>query len=241
MRKRKNAAVATLLAAGALLDWLVVSAQDRPAMRGRARPVPDTVSAEARKYLESLPDPATLPAWPAADDRAGWKRAWEAGEAASEPNVQAALKRYGPAVEERKVGGVPVLDIKPKGWKDNSKVLVHLHGGAYTLYSAHSRLPSSVPAATATGLRVISVNYTVAAIGKWQKVTDEVLAVFDGLRKEGHRLKDIAVYGESAGGALAAGSVLKMRDKGLGMPAAVVLWSPWADITNSGDSAVTLK
>jgi acetyl esterase/lipase len=31
-----------------------------------------------------------------------------------------------------------------------------------------------------------------------------------------------------------------MRDKGLGMPAAVVLWSPWADITNSGDSAITM-
>jgi acetyl esterase/lipase len=241
MRTRTNVAAATLLAAGALLGWLAVAAQDRPAMRGPSRPVPDTVSAEARKYLESLPDPATLPAWPAADDRAGWKRAWEAGEAASEPNVQATLKRYGPTVEERKVGGVPVLDIKPKGWKDDRRVLVHLHGGAYTLYSAHSRLPSSVPAATATGLRVISVDYTVAPVGKWREVTDEILAVLDGLRKEGHPLKNIAIYGESAGGALATGSVLKMRDGGLGMPAAVVLWSPWADITNSGDSAVTLR
>jgi len=72
-------------------------------------------------------------------------------------------------------------------------------------------------------------------------VTDQVLAVLSGLQKEGHRLKDIAVYGESAGGGLVAGSVLKMRDKGLGMPAAVVLWSPWADLTDSGDSAITLK
>jgi len=102
-------------------------------------------------------------------------------------------------------------------------------------------LPSSVPAAAATGLRVISVDYRVAPGGKWQTVTDEVLAVFEGLRKEGYKRKDIAIYGESAGGALAAGSVLKMRDQGLEMPAAVVLWSPWADITNRGDSAITLK
>src|SRR5207302_843736 len=107
---------------------------------------------EARKYMESLPDPATLPVSPAAGDSAGWKRAWEAGEAASEPKVKATLKRYEPTVEERKLGGVPVLDIKPKGWKDSVKVLVHAHGGAYTLYSAHSRLQSSVPAAHATGL-----------------------------------------------------------------------------------------
>jgi acetyl esterase/lipase len=241
MRKGTNFTTAALLLAGALLGWLAVFAEDRPAMKKPFAAVPDTVSAEARKYLESLPDPAALPAWPAADDRAGWKRAWETGEAASEANVQATLKRHRPTVGERKVGGVPVLDIKPKGHKDSSKVLVHLHGGAYTMYSAHSRLPSSVTAATATGLRVISVDYTVAPAARWPKVTDEVLAVLDGLRKEGHKLKDIAIYGESAGGALAAGSVLKMRDRGQGMPAAVVLWSPWADITDSGDSAVTLK
>lgn len=241
MQDRNRRTGAAVLLAGTLLGWLVVYAEDQPAVKKPFAPVADTVSAEARKYLESLADPATLPAWPAADDRAGWKRAWQAAEAASEPNVQATLKRYGPLVKEQTLGGVPVLDIKPKGYKDTSKVLVHLHGGAYTLYSAHSRLPSSVTAADATGLRVISVDYTVAPAGKWQKVTDEVLAVLDGLRKEGHALKQIAVYGESAGAALAAGSVLKMRDRGLGMPAAVVLWSPWADITNRGDSAITMR
>src|SRR5262249_42890646 len=73
------------------------------------------------------------------------------------------------------------------------------------------------------------------------KVTDQVLAVLDGLRREGYKPKDIAIYGESAGGALTAGSVLKMRDRGLAMPAAVVLWSPWADIADHGDSAITLE
>jgi epsilon-lactone hydrolase len=203
--------------------------------------VPDTVSPLARKYLESFPDPNTLPPWPAPDDLEGWKRSWEATEAANEPLVQATLKRYRPTVSELKIGGVSVLEIKPKGWKDNGKVLIHTHGGAYTLHSAHSRLTSSVPAADATGLRVISIDYANAPQGKWEKVTDQVLAVFDGLTKDGVKLKDIAFYGESAGGALAAGAVLKMREKGMGMPAAVVLWSPWADITNRGDSSITMK
>jgi acetyl esterase/lipase len=229
------------LPAGALLCWLAASAQDHSARGKPFVQVADTVSPQARKYLEALPDPATVPAWPAPSDRAGWKRTWAAAEAESEPRVRATLKRYRSTVEKRSVGGIPVLSIKPEGWKDSGKVLVHLHGGAYTLYSARSRLPGSVPAAHATGLLVISVDYTLAPAGKWQKVTDEVLAVLAGLRKEGRTLKDIALYGESAGGALAAGSVLKMRDKGLGMPAAVVLWSPWADITNRGDSAITMR
>ena len=40
---------------------------------------------------------------------------------------------------------------------------------------------------------------------------------------------------------LDAGAVLKMRDQGMGMPAVVVLWSPWSDITDTGDTYVTLK
>ena len=202
---------------------------------------PETVSPDARKFLESLPDPATRPTWPAAGDLPAWKRVWEANEKAHEPLVAATLQRFEPNVVERKLGGVRVLDIKPKGWKDNGKVLVHAHGGCYTMHSARSRLPGSALTAHLTGLRVISVDYTVAPVGKWPAVVDEMVAVFEGLLKENYKLKDIAVYGESAGGGLAAGSVLKMRDRGLGMPAAVVLWSPWVDLTNRGDSVATLQ
>jgi acetyl esterase/lipase len=241
MRHHPLVTAAASFAVCALLGWLAASAPDQPARGKPFVQVPDTVSPEARKYLESLPNPADLPAWPAPDDLAGWKRAQEAGEVASELLVRATLKRFEPTVTERKIGDVPVLEIKPKGWKDNGKLLVHAHGGAYTMYSARSRLHSSVPAADATGLRVISVDYTLAPVGKWGKVTDQLVAVLDGLHRDGHRLRDIAVYGESAGGALAAGGVLKMRDRGLGMPSAVVLWSPWADITDRGDSAITLQ
>jgi epsilon-lactone hydrolase len=241
LRLTKMLVAAVLLGVGTLLNWLLACAQDRPAKALPFVHVPDTVSPQAKEYLESLPDPSSLPALPAPGDLAAWKRVWQAGEAANEANVQATLKRYEPTVESRRLGGVPMLDVKPKGWKNNGKVLVHAHGGAYAMNSARSRLQSSVPAADVTGLRVVSVDYTVAPVGKWEKVTDEILAVMGGLKKEGYKLKDIAVFGESAGGALVAGSVLKMRDRRLGMPAAVVLWSPWSDISNRGESAVTMK
>ncbi|CAD7703815.1 unnamed protein product, partial [Ostreobium quekettii] len=71
-------------------------------------------------------------------------------------------------------------------------------------------------------------------------VTDEVVAVVAALQEEGHLLEDMALYGNAAGGGLVAGSVLKMRDQGMGMPAAVVMWGPWTDLTNVGDTWVTL-
>lgn len=49
------------------------------------------------------------------------------------------------------------------------------------------------------------------------------------------------MFGDSAGGGLAAGAILKMRDEGLGMPAALVLWSPWTDVTGTGDTYFTLR
>jgi monoterpene epsilon-lactone hydrolase len=88
---------------------------------------------------------------------------------------------------------------------------------------------------------VVAVDYTLAPHAKWQQTTDQVVDVIRALLAEGVSLKNLAIYGESAGGALAAGTVLKMRDRGLGMPAAVVLWSPWSDITETGDSYTTLR
>lgn len=83
----------------ALLICRIGSAEERPTKEEPFAPIPDTISPEARKYLESLSNPSTLPAWPASDDLPGWKRLWEAGEVASAPKVDATLKRYEPVVQ----------------------------------------------------------------------------------------------------------------------------------------------
>ena len=77
-------------------------------------------------------------------------------------------------------------------------MLVYTHGGAYALFSASSTLSGSVPAANDTGLRVVSVDYTVAPHAKWDKTTDQAIAVIQALVREGHSLKEIAIYGDSA-------------------------------------------
>jgi epsilon-lactone hydrolase len=117
-----------------------------------------------------------------------------------------------------------------------------LHGGGYTFLNANSTLGAVMPVANSTGLRVISVDYTLAPYSKWNQTTTEVVSVIQALIKDkGYSLDDIAIYGDSAGGGLVAGSVLKMRDQGIGIPAAIVLWSPWTDVTVSGDSYYRLN
>lgn len=203
--------------------------------------VPSTVSEQAKAVLRVLADPNLQPELPPPNDIKAWKVAQQAREAVGLERQKSLLEQLKPTVTELKMGGVPVLDVKPKNWKDNGKAMVYTHGGAYTFFSARSTLGSSALMASTTGLRVISIDYTLAPQAKWQQVTDQVVSVLKALRKQGYAMKDIAIYGDSAGGSLAAGSVLKMRDQGMGMPAAVVLWSPWSDITETGDTYVTLK
>lgn len=203
--------------------------------------IPSTISAEAKAAASKFTFAGRLGKLPQPDDLEGWKKAWEANEEANKAENEAVVKKLGSNVNEMKLGNVPVLDIKPKEWKDNGKVLIYIHGGAYTLFSAATGQIGSAPVAADTGLRVISVDYTVAPVGKWRQVTGEVVSVIKALIKEGYDPNDIAMYGDSAGGGLAAGSVLRARDEGVGLIGAVVLWSPWSDITENGDTYATLK
>ncbi|ETX06110.1 MAG: hypothetical protein ETSY2_19060 [Candidatus Entotheonella gemina] len=203
--------------------------------------IPETVSNEAKALLQLFGNPALRDPFPSPDDQQGWDGKYAEIEKEHEEVNQAAEQQYRPMVEPRRLGGVPVLDIQPKGWRDNGKILVYTHGGGYTMHSAKSTLLITAPLAHDTGLRIISVDYTLAPRGKWEQVTNEVISVMQALMAESYDLNNMAVFGEGSGGSLAAGVVLKMRDLQLGMPAAVVMWSPWADMTETGDTYVTLK
>jgi len=205
--------------------------------------IPTTISKEAQEELRKIASNSFDFKTPSPDDLIGWKKLYQEIESMDLFRSQSFIDLYQPNITETKLGGVNVLDIKPKNWHDNGKVLVYTHGGAYTLLSANSSLSSSILAADATSLRVISIDYTVAPFSKWNQTTDQVISVIQALKdqQQGYSLDDIAIYGDSAGGGLATGSVLKMRDGGMGMPAAVVLWSPWTDVTQNGDTYFTLK
>jgi monoterpene epsilon-lactone hydrolase len=224
----------------AVMAWFILAGIAAPALASDFY-VPTTISKKGQAALRKFSRAAGDAALPAPNNLQDWKKAWAANERYFRTVSKRVENQYKLIIKERTLGGIPVLDIKPEGWQNNGKVLIYTHGGGYTMFSARSTLNSAGPVAHDTGMRVISVDYTLAPFAKFDQITDQVIAVFQGLQKEGYGLKDMAIYGDSAGGGLAAGSVLKMRDQGLGMPAAVVLWSPWADITETGDTYATLE
>jgi acetyl esterase/lipase len=205
--------------------------------------IPDTISTEAQEFLAAMLQDAASTAsepQPAPYDLDGWDRLYEQGEEAAQALLPNLLVHYQPTTQATTLGGVPVLDIRPRAWSDNGCVLVYVHGGSYTAYSAQTTQISSVPMAHDTGLRVIAVDYTVAPRGRADTAIQQVLDVFAALSSEGYAANKIALYGDSAGGGLATAATLELRDRALPMPAALVLWSPWLDVTGRGDSYQTL-
>lgn len=122
-------------------------------------------------------------------------------------------------VTERTVGGRTVYDITPT--QPSGQRLLYVHGGCY-LYppqSAHWTIVASL--VEASGVTVTMPLYGLAP----DHTVDEAYALLDSLHAEGGWLA-----GDSAGGGLALGHAMRLRDAGT--PAAgVILISPWVDVT----------
>ena len=146
---------------------------------------------------------------------------------------------YKPSIDTIEIGGIRAIDIKPRGYKKNNKVIFYVHGGAYVVLHADVTFASMLPLADATGLRIVAIDYTLAPQAKFEQITEEVLQFYKGLLEK-YDANNIAMYGDSAGGGLAAGSILKMRDQNIELPTVLVLWSPWTDIDKIGDTYFTL-
>jgi acetyl esterase/lipase len=204
--------------------------------------IPPTISPEARALFEKLlplvdarrkeyTTPKTL-----ADFDANYAKILARAEA----NTAPLLKKLGVTNAELHMGGVGVYVTKPPNYTDDGTVLIRVHGGGFIQDSARSSAGGDALMATATGKRILSVDYTVAPRGKWPLVTDQVIAVYKAVLAEGYQPRSIGMFGDSAGANIVPASILKLRDNGMPMPGAVVLLSPCVDLNLNGDTETTL-
>ncbi len=227
----------------AFLPQVSAKELNNPALFQSGFRIPETISEPAQniwrtftvEFRDSIVPPENL------NDSEAWQTTFEFYDNFFAEIFKDVVEELKPTLTELEIGNVPVVDIKPQGWEDNGKVLIYIHGGFYTQLSPKSTFSLSVPIAEDTGLRVIAVDYTRAPFAQFEQVTDEVISVIQGVKNQGYEAGDIALLGDSSGGALAAGSILKMQDLGLEEPGALVLLSALSDITETGDSYVTLK
>lgn len=76
---------------------------------------------------------------PAPNDLVGWKLLRAAQVAAQTGPGEQVAAREQVSLKDMTLGGVQVLEIRPKAMKNARGVIVYVHGGAYTMSSARGR------------------------------------------------------------------------------------------------------
>ena len=142
------------------------------------------------------------------------------------------------AVTEGALGGVPTAEITVDGVEPRHVVL-YFHGGVYVMGDASLAADLASQVGRRTQARVISVDYRLAPEHPYPAAVDDALAAYEGLLDEGIAPSNIVFAGESAGGGLAVATLVNARDRGLRLPAAAFVMSPYVDLTLAGTTMET--
>lgn len=153
------------------------------------------------------------------------------------PQVAQVLKAYPVDVAEETIAGVPTRIVTPKNKSaDPARVLINLHGGAFTTCWESCSLLEAAPIAAVGGYKVVSVNYRMAPEAAHPAGVEDVAAVYRDLLKS-YSAKHIGVYGCSAGGALTAQTAAWLPAHDLPQAGAVGIFGAGAVRFGAGDSA----
>lgn len=140
----------------------------------------------------------------------------------------------GVEVESERVGGVPCEWVSVAESRDANGVVIYFHGGGFVAGSPASHRDLAWRLSRASGMRVLLVQYRLAPEAQYPAQIDDGAAVWQALQQRGFGRDRIAFAGDSAGANLALALALRLRDRGEVLPAALVAFSPWGDLTHSG-------
>ena len=149
---------------------------------------------------------------------------------------------YWPAAHDVEFDSVD-LDGVPGEWSfvrggDATKVLLFFHGGGFCSGSilSHRRMVSE--AGRSAGTRTLAVRYRLAPEHPFPAALDDALTAWRFLRNHGIAAAQIAVGGDSAGGALTVALIVRLLENKGELPGCAWLVSPWTDLSMSGASLI---
>lgn len=116
------------------------------------------------------------------------------------------------------------------------RVILYCHGGGYTSGGLGFSKVLASKLTRATGMDTLAFDYRLAPEHPYPAAVEDALTAWGHLESLGIAPGDIVLAGDSAGGNLAMVLCLKLREAGRGLPGALLLMSPWTDMTASGES-----
>ncbi len=135
-------------------------------------------------------------------------------------------------------GGVPAEFLVAPGAADD-RVVLYLHGGGYVIGSIKSHRYLMQNVSRFSGAKTLGLDYRLAPENPFPAAVEDSTKAYCWLLDQGYKAKNIAIAGDSAGGGLTLATLVNLRDKGIDLPAAGVLISPWADLSGEAESVKT--
>ena len=153
-----------------------------------------------------------------------------------EADVQAALARFDGDIEMLEIAGVRCRQLTPAGWaSETDYCMLYAYGGGYVSGSTHEDQVLTASLARHAGIRIVMVEYRLSPEFPYPLPQQDMRAVYPALLED-YGSDRLLVGGESAGGNQALGLLQHLRDAGFDLPRCAVLFSPWCDLANQGDS-----
>ncbi len=215
-------------------------AEKWPALHVPAReiPVPTGLSPAAQAQLGQAG--MSNPPWPEQRDIAAWRTLITDMDRLGLAGLSIMAQHADADVEEIDADGVRVFVVTPRGLKpDDDAVYLDVHGGALLWGGAECCRAMGLISATMLRAKVWAVDYRMPPDHPFPAGLDDCVGAYRALLRTAPAEK-IIIGGPSAGGNIAAAAILKARDIGLPLPAAALLMTPEADLTESGDTFSTL-
>lgn len=128
-------------------------------------------------------------------------------------------------------GGVQGEWVQARGHEHATLAILYLHGGGYCVGSPATHRALTGHLAARCGARVFAPDYRLAPEHPFPAAVDDAVSAYRGLLAEGLRPRDVVIAGDSAGGGLSVAAALRLRELGQPRPRALVLFSPWADVS----------
>jgi epsilon-lactone hydrolase len=201
-------------------------------------PVPSGLSPQARQYLTSADPYGDSPEPTDVADSQAWIRWVESRNRVLVERIGSMLPADLPLERgEFELNGVSTYVLRPGHLPDgpDTPVYLDIHGGALIMGGGEACRLMAAGGALGRSMITWAVDYRMPPLHPFPAGLDDCVAIYRKALEE-RAPADLFVGGGSAGGNLAAALILRAKDEGLPMPAALVLGTPEVDLTESGDS-----
>lgn len=119
---------------------------------------------------------------------------------------------------------------------ESNDIIFYCHGGGYMTGSCLYARGITTKLSKYTSCNVFCFDYRLTPEHPYPAAVQDALVAWNYILSKGYQPNNIIIAGDSAGGNLALTLTMHLRDSHYSLPKCLILFSPWTDLTASGDS-----